>query len=124
MVDAAAGLIDDILGRCPEVTVMATSREALAVPDEVQVTVGPLETPPEDARPGQVLDYPAAQLFVERARAVRPGTVFDADDLRADRAHLPRPGRHPAGRRAGRGPDLGACRRPRSPSGWTTGSPC
>ena len=32
----------------------------IAVPDEVQVTVGPLETPPEDAPPGEVLRYPAA----------------------------------------------------------------
>jgi predicted ATPase/tetratricopeptide (TPR) repeat protein len=63
--------------------VIATSREALAVPDEVQVTVGPLETPPEDTPPERVLDYPAPQLFAERARAVRPGLVFDAGDLTA-----------------------------------------
>jgi predicted ATPase len=83
VVDAAAGLIDDILGRCPDVTVIATSREALAVPDEVQVTVGPLETPPEGTSPERVLEYPASQLFAERARAVRPGMVFDGDDLLA-----------------------------------------
>ena len=41
VVDAAASLIDDILGQCPTVTVIATSREALAVPDEVQVMVAP-----------------------------------------------------------------------------------
>ena len=34
-------IIDEVLGRCPAVTVLATSREALAIPDEVQVTVGP-----------------------------------------------------------------------------------
>lgn len=83
VVDAAAALIEAILGRCPGVTVIATSREALAIPDEVQVTVGPLETPPEHAPPGQVLKYPAAQLFAERARAVRPGLLFDADNLTA-----------------------------------------
>jgi predicted ATPase/DNA-binding SARP family transcriptional activator len=83
VVDAAAALIDDILSRCPGITVLATSREALAVPDEVQVIVGPLETPPEDTPPALVLGYPAAQLFAERARAVRPGLLFDADDLRA-----------------------------------------
>ncbi len=83
VIDAAAGLIDEILGRCPEVTIMATSREALAVPDEVQVTVGPLETPPDGTPVGGVLEYPAAQLFVERARSVRPGTVFGDDDLAA-----------------------------------------
>ena len=83
VVDAAASLIDDILGQCPTVTVIATSREALAVPDEVQVMVAPLATPPEDTSPGSVLEYPAAQLFAERARAVRPGLVFDSDDLSA-----------------------------------------
>ncbi len=83
VVDAAAALIDDILGRSPHLTVIATSREALAVPDEVQVTVGPLETPPDSAPPGRVLDYPAPQLFAERARAVRPGLVFDRESLLA-----------------------------------------
>ena len=83
VVDAAAVLIDDILSRCPDITVIATSREALAVPDEVQVTVGPLETPPEHTPPGEVLSYPAAQLFAERARAVRPGLLFGADNLTA-----------------------------------------
>jgi predicted ATPase/tetratricopeptide (TPR) repeat protein len=83
VVDAAAVLVDDILGRCPGVTVVATSREALAVPDEVQVNVGPLDTPPEGTPPEEVLTYPAAQLFAERAGAVRPGLPFDADNLTA-----------------------------------------
>lgn len=83
VVDAAAALIDDILGRCPHITVLATSREALAIPDEVQVPVGPLETPPEGTAPGDVLGYPAAQLFAERARAVRPGLLFGAENLSA-----------------------------------------
>ena len=104
VIDAAAGLADDILGRCAEVTVLATSREALAVPDEVQVNIGPLDTPPDDAPPPQVLSYPAAQLFVERARAVRPGTVYDEAGPARDRPHHPRSGRHPPRRRAGRCP--------------------
>ncbi|MCY7401768.1 MAG: winged helix-turn-helix domain-containing protein [Nocardioides sp.] len=83
VVDAAAALIDDILSRCPDITIIATSREALALPDEVQVTVGPLDTPPEHTAPGKVLSYPAAQLFAERARAVRPGLLFDAENLAA-----------------------------------------
>jgi predicted ATPase/DNA-binding SARP family transcriptional activator/tetratricopeptide (TPR) repeat protein len=83
VVDAAAVLIDDILSRCPGITVIATSREALAIPDEVQVTVGPLETPPEDTPPAKVLRYPSAQLFAERARAVRPGLLFGAENLSA-----------------------------------------
>jgi predicted ATPase/DNA-binding SARP family transcriptional activator/tetratricopeptide (TPR) repeat protein len=83
VVDAAAGLIDDILGQCPQVTVLATSREALAVPDEVQVTVAPLATPPDGTPSSEVLDFPAAQLFAERARAVRPGLAFDSEDMSA-----------------------------------------
>jgi predicted ATPase len=83
VVDAAAGLADDILSRCPDVTILATSREALAVPDEVQVNVGPLATPPEDAPVDQVLTYPATQLFMERARAARPGTLYAGSDLEA-----------------------------------------
>lgn len=83
VVDAAAGLADDILGRCASVTILTTSREALAVPDEVQVNVGPLDAPPEDASVDDVLTYPAAQLFVERARAARPGTVFDETNIAA-----------------------------------------
>ena len=83
VVDAAAALIDDILSRCPGITVLATSREALAIPDEVQVPVGPLDTPPEDTPPGEVLGCPAAQLFVERARAVRPGLLLDVANLTA-----------------------------------------
>lgn len=83
VVDAAAGLVDEVLGRCPDVTVIATSREALAVPDEVQVNVGPLDVPPEHTPAGEVLGYPAAQLFAERARAVRPGLLFGPDDLDA-----------------------------------------
>jgi predicted ATPase/DNA-binding SARP family transcriptional activator len=83
VVDAAAALIDAILSRCPDVTIMATSREALAVPDEMQVAVGPLETAPEGTEASRILDYPASELFVERARAVRPGTDFTSDELEA-----------------------------------------
>ena len=83
VVDAAATLIDDVLASCPHVTMLATSREALAIPDEVQVTVGPLEAPPEGTPAQRVLQYPAAQLFVERARAMRPGSVYDEPDLAA-----------------------------------------
>ena len=83
VIDSAAALIEDILSRCPGITVLATSREALAIPDEVQVTVGPLETPPEHTPAGDVLNYSAAQLFAERARAVRPGLLFGAEDLTA-----------------------------------------
>ena len=80
VVDAVASLVDELLGRCPELTVLATSREALAVPDELQLLVGPLDTPPEGTPDSAVLDYPATTLFVERARMVRPRMALEADD--------------------------------------------
>lgn len=83
VVDSAARLVDEILAGCPDVAVLATSREALAVPGEVQVTVAPLAFPPAGTRPERVLDYPAAQLFVERARAVRADLELAGDDLDA-----------------------------------------
>jgi predicted ATPase/DNA-binding SARP family transcriptional activator len=84
VVDAAARLVDDLLTQCPDVTVLTTSREALAVPGEVQVPLGPLPTPPAGTPPAQVLSYPAAQLFAERARAVRPTLDLTSDaDLAA-----------------------------------------
>ncbi|MFC5140394.1 BTAD domain-containing putative transcriptional regulator [Actinomycetospora rhizophila] len=57
----AAGLADQVLRHCPAVTVLATSREPLGVEGERIVPLDPL--PPPDAQ----------ALFVDRARAVRPG---------------------------------------------------
>src|SRR5215218_4608825 len=71
VIDAVATLVDSILGAAAHVTVLATSREALAVPGEVQVSVAPLAVPPEGTPAEQVLQFPAAALFVERASAVR-----------------------------------------------------
>ena len=60
VVDAAAQLAAAVLMACPDVTVLATSRERLGLTDERVVTVPRLE-----------LD-PAVALFVERARALDP----------------------------------------------------
>ncbi|MFJ2771766.1 AfsR/SARP family transcriptional regulator [Streptomyces sp. NPDC087300] len=70
VIDAAAELAETLLTRCPDLTVVATSREPLGVPGE---SVRPVEPLPPD---------PAHRLFTERAAAVRPG--FDlAQDAEA-----------------------------------------
>nr|WP_202534910.1 BTAD domain-containing putative transcriptional regulator [Streptomyces sp. SID4923] len=61
VIGAAAALAENLLTRCPQLRILATSREPLAVPGESVRPVGPL---PAD---------PAHRLFTERARAVRPG---------------------------------------------------
>ncbi|WLQ35214.1 BTAD domain-containing putative transcriptional regulator [Streptomyces castrisilvae] len=65
VIGAAAALAETLLTRCPQLRILATSREPLAVPGE---SVRPVDPLPAD---------PAHRLFTERARAVRPG--FDPD---------------------------------------------
>jgi predicted ATPase/DNA-binding SARP family transcriptional activator len=61
----AARLASALLGECPGVCVLATSREALHLTGEARFRVEPL--------PLLELDSPAVQLFAERAGAARPG---------------------------------------------------
>jgi predicted ATPase/tetratricopeptide (TPR) repeat protein len=72
VVDAAADLAALILDHCPEVTILTTSREPLAVPGEVRLPVDPLPVPPSDAEQDHLATYAAMQLLLERGRAVRP----------------------------------------------------
>jgi predicted ATPase/class 3 adenylate cyclase len=73
LVDSAADLAAAIVGACPEVRVLATSREALAVPGERIVHLQPLGLPDMSATVETMGAYDAVRLFVERARAARPG---------------------------------------------------
>ena len=69
LVQEVAGLVDSLLAACPRLRVLTTSREPLSIPGEHLHPVGPLGMPPEDSVDDE---YPAIQLFVDRARAVRP----------------------------------------------------
>ncbi|MFF9121853.1 BTAD domain-containing putative transcriptional regulator [Streptomyces sp. NPDC014889] len=72
VVDAAARLVEELLARCPHLTVLATSREPLGIPGEVLRPVEPLPEPV------------ALRLFAERGAAVRPGFRTDADQDTSD----------------------------------------
>ncbi|MEV6034506.1 BTAD domain-containing putative transcriptional regulator [Nonomuraea sp. NPDC052116] len=81
VVSAVAELVDRLLGACPDLRVLATSREPLAVAGESLHPIPPLEWPAgstEDAR-----GYSAVRLFAERAVAVRPGFTLDETTTRA-----------------------------------------
>ncbi|MBG0855850.1 winged helix-turn-helix domain-containing protein [Streptomyces spinoverrucosus] len=67
VVDAAARLTEELLARCPHLTVLATSREPLGVPGEVLRPVEPLPEP-----------Y-ALRLLADRGAAARPGFRVDDD---------------------------------------------
>jgi non-specific serine/threonine protein kinase len=80
VIEACAALVDDLLASCPELRVLATSREPLQIAGERQQRVPPLAAPKPgtSASPQDLLDYPAVRLFVERATAVDSGFVLDA----------------------------------------------
>jgi predicted ATPase/DNA-binding SARP family transcriptional activator/tetratricopeptide (TPR) repeat protein len=69
VLDASARLAHDILAGCPAVRVLVTSREALAIPGEVQVAIAPLPVPPPRTPHDEVLAFPAARLFAQRSAA-------------------------------------------------------
>ena len=71
----AAGDLGDLLARCPAVAILATSRTVLGLRAEREYPVPPLP-PPADAATVSLEELgssPAVALFVDRARAVRPG---------------------------------------------------
>lgn len=74
VIDDVAQLADAILRRAPEVTIIATSRERLAIDGEVAWPVPPLERPPEEPAngwdAGRLASFEAVRLFVDRTRAV------------------------------------------------------
>ncbi len=87
LIGACAQLAHDLLQRCPDLRILATSREPLSISGETVWLVPPLSTPefvPESqaARSGSdLLRYEAVRLFVERASAVSP--AFELTDQNA-----------------------------------------
>ncbi len=78
----AATFIGGLAAACPNIAVLATSREPLAVQAEHCYPVPPLKLPEPGADPTAVADVDAVALFCERARAHDPdfdsGRTLDA----------------------------------------------
>ena len=74
VVQAAPGL-GELLARCPRLVILATSRTVLGLRAEREYPVPPLALPADPATVplGELESSPAVALFVDRARAVRPG---------------------------------------------------
>jgi predicted ATPase/class 3 adenylate cyclase len=78
----AASEIGDLLRAAPNVRVLASSREPLAINGEAVYPLDPLALPAEPGKPtaDQLQGLDAVDLFVDRARAVRPDfRVTDAN---------------------------------------------
>jgi non-specific serine/threonine protein kinase len=77
VIAACANIVALLLARCPTVTVLATSREPLAIAGEWVLRVPPLRLPDRAQRLAQrdeerLLRYDGIHLFVERAQAAEP----------------------------------------------------
>ena len=69
---SCAALIAPLLQSSARLRILATSREALAVPGEVIIPVPPLAVPPERTDLAVLGEFSAVSLFMDRALAVRP----------------------------------------------------
>lgn len=69
---AVSQLVEAIGEHCPNVAVLATSREHLHLPGERVWQVAPLAVPPADATATEISETPAGALFCARAEAVEP----------------------------------------------------
>ncbi|MGI9624729.1 MAG: winged helix-turn-helix domain-containing protein [Acidimicrobiales bacterium] len=83
VLDPASDLVGELLARCDDLTIVATSREPLGLGHEQVYRLGPLGLPSLDADLAES-DYeqsPAVALFVDRAKRVDQGFVVTDDAL-------------------------------------------
>src|SRR5580704_12971800 len=82
VIQSAATVAERVVGEAPQTHVMTTSREALGVEGEHVHLLYALDCPPEDVSltSTETLNYPAAQLFMERAVASGYGGVLNDID--------------------------------------------
>ncbi|HEX7977582.1 MAG TPA: protein kinase [Gemmatimonadaceae bacterium] len=77
----AAPFVAALLEAAPRLTILVTSRAPLRLRGEQELPVPPLALPAaEDGTSHRVGEAAAVQLFVERARAVRPDFMLDDDN--------------------------------------------
>jgi len=82
---ACAAFADAVLRSCPQVRLLATSREALGMAGEQCYPVAPLIVPPPtaDTTPANLLTYEAVRLFVARATLAQPTFALTAANAAA-----------------------------------------
>ncbi|HEX6513648.1 MAG TPA: LuxR C-terminal-related transcriptional regulator, partial [Chloroflexota bacterium] len=85
LLDACAVLAVTLVRACPQLRLLATSRQALGVAGEARMVVPPMSLPAEEdgASVQALLSSDAAGLLTERAAAVVPGFTVDAENAAA-----------------------------------------
>jgi predicted ATPase/DNA-binding CsgD family transcriptional regulator len=82
LVEACARLVDALLAGCPDLRLLATSREPLGIQGEITWRVPPLAVPSVEqlSTPGELARSAAVQLFVDRAQAAQPAFALTAEN--------------------------------------------
>ncbi|HSK65987.1 MAG TPA: helix-turn-helix domain-containing protein [Anaerolineales bacterium] len=73
ILDASAHLADKLLKHCPQLRILATSREALGILGEIVYHMPSLGLPDLQRTLDALREYESVRLFEERARLARPG---------------------------------------------------
>jgi predicted ATPase/DNA-binding SARP family transcriptional activator len=74
VLDATAHLVEALIAACPDIAVVATSRERLGIDGEQVVALQPLASTPD-------LNAPAVRLFLDRLSSASPSTATPESDL-------------------------------------------
>ena len=82
LLDACATLTASLLKKCPNLRLLATSRQGLGVAGEVRMSLPPMFVPYLDGKDplARVMESEAVLLLAERAAAVVPEFAVNADD--------------------------------------------
>ncbi len=84
VLDTTSELVEQVLQWCPDVQVLATSREPLGIPAELVWSVPPLPVPARADLPlDELAEVAAVQLFVERAGSAQAGFELDESNCAA-----------------------------------------
>ena len=85
VIDACAQLTDALLRGCPQLHILASSREALGIAGERAFRVRSLALPPANGSiaDGELAEYDAIRLFVSRAETVKQDFSLTDDNTKA-----------------------------------------
>lgn len=79
VIASVADLAETVLRSCPEVHILATSREALAIPGEKVIRIAPMSTPPVEIEESEDLRrFESVSLFEDRGISHHPSFQLDS----------------------------------------------
>jgi predicted ATPase/DNA-binding CsgD family transcriptional regulator len=82
LLNACAQLVHSLLAACPDLRILATSREPLHIVGEVRWLVPPLSLPEVKSLPSvdELVGYEAVQLFLDRAEVAVPSFTITSEN--------------------------------------------